>query len=221
MEQLAAASGFQWNRAGLRVDSCNVQRAESVPDALDYAAALDSVQGMNAFARAIREAPQLALRDLAMGRQVAECLGSPELAAWCATQAERVYRVGSSDDPEYARYQLARMDIAELIPLMDLPGHMGWHVAARLAEFAFKQPDTALLDRCVHRLYDFAGVDPKMVDPQLEAIIADASLAYLLTGKTQSRRLGEAIMRAAPEFRQRAMLDLGRLYMNINYGEAA
>lgn len=203
------------------MDSCQLQRAESVSDALDYSSALGSIDGMNRFARAIREAPALALRDLAMGRQVAECLGSAELAAWCAQQAERQYHAGSADDPEYARYQLARMDIAELIPLMELKGHMGWHVAARLAEFAFKQPDAALLDRCVHRLYDFSGVDPNMVDPQLEAIIADASLAYLLTGKPQSRRLGEAIMRAAPEFRQRAMLDLGRLYMNIHYGEAA
>lgn len=203
------------------MDSCQLQWAESVPDALGYTGALGSIDGMNAFARAIREAPSLALRDLAMGRQVAECLGNADLAEWCSQQAERQYHKGSVADPEYARYQLARMDIAELIPLMDLKGHMGWHIAARLAEFAFKQPDVALLDRCVHRLYDFTGVDPAMVDPQLEAIIADSALAYLLTGKPQHRRLGDAIMRAAPEFRQRAMLDLGRLYLNIHFGEAA
>lgn len=195
--------------------------SDAVAIQLDYGAALASVDGMNAFARAIRSAPEVALRDLAMGRQIAECLGNSELAAWCAQRAESIYHASGKDDPEYARYQLARMDIAELIPLMALKGHMGWHIAARLAEFAFHQGDAALLDRCIHRLYDFAGVDPDIVDPQLEAIIADSALAYLITRKPQTERLGKALMRTAPRFRQRAMLDLGRLFMDIHYGEAA
>src|SRR5690242_13321596 len=106
------------------MDSCQLQRAQPVPDALDYADALGSVEGMVNFARQLRGARARSLRDLAMGRQVAECLGSGELADWCRERAETEYHVASMDDLDYARYQLARMDIAELIPLMAMRGHM-------------------------------------------------------------------------------------------------
>lgn len=181
---------------------------------------------MMEYAQWLQAQPQQALRELAMGRQMADCLGSPELARWCKQQAERQYHVARLNDPEYARYHLARMDIAELIPIMNAKGHMGWHVAARLAEFAFHQPDLSLLERAVNRLCDFEGVDPNIVDPQLEYVLADVSYNYLLLrAETKGRmtmeqkeRLSRAIMRTGPIFRQRAALDLCRMYLGINYG---
>lgn len=210
------------------MDSRDVRGAEPLSNALDYSNALASIDGMNRFASALREAPRVSLRDLAMGRQVAECLGSSELASWCQYKAEQ-YHVGNTDDPEYARYQLARMDIAELIPLMKLPGHMGWHVACRLAEFAFHQSDVKLLERAVTRMSDVTGVDESLVDPQLEFTIADISYHYLMLraprdqglSQEQKDRLRKAMMRTTQVFRQRAALDLSRLYLNINYGDAA
>lgn len=203
---------------------CDVYRPESVPDQvaeLDFASAVSSVEGMTNFASIIRNKPDLELRALAMGQQVAQCLGDASLAEYCRSKAEQDYHAASLNDAEYARYQLARMDIAELIPLMNMPGHMGWHVAARLAEFAYHAPDAMLLGRAVERLADHRGVDTRMVDPHLEYVLADASYVYLMTQKYQESRLQAAMMRAKPEFRQRAALDLCRMYLKINYGDAA
>lgn len=203
---------------------CDVYRPEPVRDKvadLDYSNAVSSVEGMTNFARIVRARPDLELRALAMGQQVAQCLGDTSLAEYCRAKAEEDYHAGNMDDAEYARYQLARMDIAELIPLMNMPGHMGWHVAARLAEWAFHAPDAMLLGRAVERLSDSSGVDTSMVDPHLEYVLADASHVYLLTKKYQEQRLQAAMMRAKPEFRQRAAMDLCRMYLKVNYGSAA
>ena len=188
---------------------------------VNHLAASSTVQGMIEYANRICAADELDMRELAMGRQIADCLGSPDLADWCKRKAEEHYHAGNASDPEYARYQLARMDIAELIPLMRLPGHMGWHVAARLAEFAFKEPDIDLLERAVDRLRDSTGVNIEMVDPQLEYVLADAALYYRIKGQYQEARLKAALMRAKPIFRQRAALDLCRMYLGIHFGEAA
>lgn len=221
MEQYPATACIQQHYPSVRVDSRDVRRAEPLSDTLDYTGAVSSIDGMLRFARDVQAADELDMRALAMARQVAECLHDEKLAGWCKRKAEEQYHAGNASDPEYARYQLARMDIAELIPLMRLPGHMGWHVAARLAEFAFHEPDIDLLERAVDRLRDSTGVNIEMVDPQLEYVLADAALYYRIKGQYQEARLKAALMRAKPIFRQRAALDLCRMYLGVHYGEAA
>lgn len=186
-------------------------------------AASSSIPGMHEYVATLPRDGSQGVRELAFARQMAESVGDVHLMAYIITTCKRRT---AADRREEAYLTLANYsgDPAELEPLLDLPGHLGWHCAARCGEAAYLASDRRRTDKAFQRLQHFEDVDGKYVSAAWEITLLGMCLNHLQTGDWQINR-GAAAIRSLGGvhdglMQQRAALDWHRLTLHQQYVRA-
>lgn len=154
-------------------------------------------------------------RSLAFTRQVADMLDHTRLRQFCEYHATEH---SPNDEYEGALQSLALGHKEEVGGWMNLPGHIGWHCAARYKTYCYMARDKEGLDKALMRLYNYYGVDNALADVVWEISLAEMEMHVLTHGEWQHDKRQEALSRLSPEMLGRAMLDIGYEDWGITYG---
>lgn len=184
-------------------------------DGISYADAINSHMGLRRFAAEFDYSPSPTLRHIAFSRQIAEMLDNPQMRQYCTYHADQAL---PGDEYECALQALARLDKQAMSVWMKLPGHIGWHTAARQATLCYMDQDAPGLDAAVLRLHDYYGVDTSIVDATWEIDWASMRFHALTQGQWQQDKRRESLMRLTDEMLGRAMLDIAYEDWRITYG---